>query len=209
MSPFGKTGNLRGVTAMNWLQFSASVIGSVIWPLAILVIVFIFREEVARLLKQAKKLGAAGISVELSERVAAARNSASIVQGEQDARAPETTKLDPITLELARTFPEAAVVQAYRELERVLQQIKAHLADGKPHRTSEEVVQALYDKGEISKSVVQLFEDLRQAKNSAAHAKGEDTLTRGEAMELAEQAKLLTGLLQKILQGMAPPGTGT
>ncbi len=171
------------------------------WPTAVVTIVLIFRKEVARLLRQAKKLGAAGIHLEVAEQVAAARNSAAAVHGEQSGQSTPA-KLDPAFMELAKSFPEAAVLHAYKELERVLQQIKFRLSSDRPHRTSGEVVQALYEKGEISQNVVRLFEDLRQAKNSAAHARGDGAVTPGEAIELAEQAKMLTELFQTILDGM-------
>ena len=183
---------------MDWKQFFASITGSIMWPTAVVTIVLIFRKEVARLLRQAKKLGAAGIHLEVAEQVAAARNSAAAVHGEQSGQSTPT-KLDPAFMELAKSFPEAAVLHAYKELERVLQQIKFRLSSDRPHRTSVEVVQALYEKGEISQNVVRLFEDLRQAKNSAAHARGDGAVTPGEAIELAEQAKMLTELFQTIL----------
>ena len=186
---------------MDWKQFFASITGSIMWPTAVVTIVLIFRKEVARLLRQAKKLGAAGIHLEVAEQVAAARNSAAAVHGEQSGQSTPA-KLDPAFMELAKSFPEAAVLHAYKELERVLQQIKFRLSSDRPHRTSVEVVQALYEKGEISQNVVRLFEDLRQAKNSAAHASGDEALRPGEAIELAEQAKMLTELFQTILDGM-------
>ena len=186
---------------MDWKQFFASITGSIMWPMAVVTIVLIFRKEVARLLRQAKKLGAAGIHLEVAEQVAAARNSAAAVHGEQSGQSTPA-KLDPAFMELAKSFPEAAVLHAYKELERVLQQIEFRLSSDRPHRTSVEVVQALYEKGEISQNVVRLFEDLRQAKNSAAHARGDGAVTPGEAIELAEQAKMLTELFQTILDGM-------
>lgn len=196
---------------MDWKQFFASIVGSIMWPTAVVIIVFTFRKQLARLLRQAKKLGAAGIHVELAEQVAAARDSADAVHGEQSGQSTPA-KLDPALTELAKSFPEAAVLQAYKELERVLQQIKSRLTD-RPHRTSMEVVQALHEKGEISQNVVRLFENLRQAKNSAARASGDAPLTRGQAIELAEQTKMLTELFQRILDGMShskiekPPAT--
>jgi len=187
---------------MDWLQFIASVIGSMTWPMAILVIVLTFRDEVERMLKQAKKLGAAGISLELSERVAAARDAADEVRGEQN-ESTEASGLDTTMLKMAKTFPEAAVVQAYRELERVAHRLKARLGDQNPQQTYG-IIQTLRDKGEITDSVVKLFERLREAKNTAAHAKGNDALTPAEAVELVEQSQMLTELLQRILRRMSP-----
>jgi hypothetical protein len=187
---------------MDWLQFIASVIGSMTWPMALLVIILTFRDEVERMLKQAKKLGAGGISLELSERVAAARDAADEVRGEQKEDT-EASGLDTTMLKMAKTFPEAAVVQAYRELERVAHQLKACLGDEKSQRTYE-IIQTLRGKGEITDSVVKLFERLREAKNTAAHAKGNNALTPAEAVELVEQSQMLTELLQRILRRMSP-----
>jgi hypothetical protein len=55
---------------MDWLQFTASVIGSLAWPLAAVVLGFMFREQVRKLLDKMKSLkGPGGIEASFSEKV--------------------------------------------------------------------------------------------------------------------------------------------
>ena len=90
-----------------------------------------------------KKIGAAGASVEPAEQVAAVRDAGELVEAEEGIQPPDVIALDPAILQLAKTFPEAALVQAFKELEGVILQIRARLPDDKPHRTLNEVLKAL------------------------------------------------------------------
>jgi hypothetical protein len=183
---------------MDWMTFIASIIGSLAWPIAALVIVLIFHDQIKFLLSQIRKIGAGGVNFEIAQRVEAVRDQAEEVEVEQSkttiAPPPDAVTLDPATLELAKNFPEAAVLTAFKELEGVLLQIRAKLPDDKPHRNLKEVMNYLADKKYISESVVSLFNRLREARNTVAHS-SKETITSGEALELVRQTKLLIELL--------------
>ena len=114
------------------------------------------------------------------------------------------TAVDPQLLNLAQSFPEAAVLQSFKELEAVLLTIRQRLPDDKPHRNLNEVLQALADDNQISQSVISLFQSLRQARNTAAHGKSGEKLTQGEAVELINQMKTLQGLFETVLNKLPP-----
>jgi hypothetical protein len=185
---------------MDWKSFFANVIGSLAWPAAALVIVLIFHNQIKFLLSQIKKIGAGGVNFEIAERVEAVRDQAEQVEVEQSATVPVPTPdamtLDPATLQLAQSYPEAAVLQVFKELEGILLQIRAKLPDDKLHRNLNEVVKYLAEQNYISASVVSLFQRLREARNTVAHASA-DKVTTGEALELVRQTKLLMDLLMR------------
>lgn len=195
---------------MDWKQFFASIISSIAWPSVVLAIVWFFYPQLKHLLEQIKKFGAAGVNVEISERVEAVRDQAEKVEVEQaeisPAESSDEITLDPATLQLAKTFPEAAVLQAYKELEGVVLQIRARLPDDKPHRNLNEVLKYLFDQKFISASVVTLFQRLREARNTVAHT-SDEKITTGEALELVRQCKLLITLLWSITGQLPNPRT--
>jgi hypothetical protein len=136
-----------------------------------------------------------GAGIKLAKQVEQVRNQAEIVEAEQQIEPPDIVLLDPRTMQLAEQFPEAALLESFKELEGVLLQIRMRLPDRKPYRNISEVVNYLADKQFITTSTAELFQRLREARNSAAHAKGDNRLTPGEAIELIRQAKLLIAVL--------------
>lgn len=184
---------------MNWKQFVASIVGSLAWPVLILVIVLAFRKEFSNLIGQIKRIAAGSVKVELAEQVAAVRAAGEAVEVEQAIDPSDAIALDPSLLQMVQSFPEAALLQAFKELEGTILQIRSRLPDGKPFRTMVEVLKALVNQGYITESVLALFNKLRAARNTAAHAKGEEEMSPGEALELIRQIKLLQSLLIEVV----------
>lgn len=135
---------------------------------------------------------------------AAVRDAGELVEAEEGTQPPDVIALDPAILQLAKTFPEAVLVQAFKELEGVILQIRARLPDDKQHRTLNEVLKALAAKKYITDSVVALFQKVREARNTVAHARGEDEMSFGEAIELIRQIKLLQSLLMRVYSQLPP-----
>jgi hypothetical protein len=188
---------------MGWKAFLASIIGSVAWPTAMVIVVLIFRVQLRQLITHVRKIGAGGVNVELAEQVERVRDQAELVEAEQETLPPDVVALDPAILQLAQKYPEAAVLQAYKELENLLLQIRARLPDNRPHRTLNEVLKYLNDKGYVSGSVLSLFKTLRDARNSVAHARDEK-MAPGEAIELIRQTRFLMDLLHQVVEKLPP-----
>jgi hypothetical protein len=188
--------------SVNWMQFVSSVIASLAWPLAIVLIVLNFKPEIKRLLSQIRKLGAAGLNLELSDQVKEIQEVGEAVELEKKDEPREISVIDPGLMNLAQSFPEAAVLQSFKSVEAVLLTIRQRLPDDKPHRNLNEVLKALADDNQISQTVVTLFQSLRQARNTAAHGSGK--LTQGEAVELISQMKNLQNLLEAVLKKLPP-----
>ena len=51
---------VSGAGPMDWKQFLASVIGSLAWPVAVVSIVYIFKDRIGFLIGQIRKIGAGG-----------------------------------------------------------------------------------------------------------------------------------------------------
>jgi hypothetical protein len=170
-------------------------------------VLIVFRVQVGRLISQVRKIGAGGVNVELAEQVESVRTAGEIVEAEQKVSLPEASKIDPAILELAKSFPEAAFLQSCYHIESVLLQIRSRLPDDKPHRNLNEVLQQLLVQEYISSSVIELFNQLRKARNAAAH--GEEGLSPGEALELIRQTSLLEDLLKQVMVKLPAPNHKT
>jgi len=192
---------------MDWKQFLASVIGSIAWPTAVVAIVYVFKNQLRVLIVQIRKIGAAGVNVELSEKVEEAVDAGEIVQAEKGLLAPDLVGLDPSLLQLAKSFPEAAVIQTFKELEALILKFRARMPDDRPARNLYEVLKALEKQQYIPQSAITLFQSLREARNAAAHGKSEEKLSSGEALDLIRQIKLLQEVLIPVLDQLPPKST--
>jgi hypothetical protein len=184
---------------MDWMQFLASVVGSVAWPAAALAIVYLFKDQLRLLIAHIKKIGAAGVNVELSEKVEEAVDAGEVVQAEKGLVAPDVVGLDPTLLQLVKSFPEAALIQSFKELEALILKLRAKMPDDRPARNLYEVLKALEKQQYIPQSAVVLFQSLREARNAAAHGRGEEELSSSEALDLIRQIKLLQEVLAPVL----------
>jgi hypothetical protein len=191
---------------VDWKQFIASVVRSLAWPTAVVVIVYIFKDRLRFLIGNIKKIGAAGVNVELSEKVEEAIDAGEVVQVEKGIAAPAVAGLDPTLLQLAKSFPEAALIQSFKELEELILQTRERMPDGRPYRNLYEVLKALEKLEFIPSSAVALFQSLREARNAAAHGKSEEELSSSEAISLIRQIKLLEEVLTPVLDRLPPKG---
>ncbi|SFI24649.1 DUF4145 domain-containing protein [Bradyrhizobium sp. cf659] len=189
---------------MDWKQFLASVIGSLAWPAALVAIVFVFKNQLRLLIVHIRKIGAAGVNVELSEKVEEAVDAGEVVQAEKGVVAPDVIGLDPTLLQLAKSFPEAALIQSFKELEALILKLRARMPDDRPARNLYEVLKALEKQQFIPQSAITLFQSLREARNAAAHGKGEEALSSSEALDLIRQIKLLQEVLHPVLDQLPP-----
>jgi hypothetical protein len=188
-----------GGSQMDWKQFIASVIGSLAWPVATVLIVYFFRDQIRRVIGHIRKIGAGSVNVELSEKIEEAVDAGQLVQVEKGLTPPDVVGLDPTLLQLVKSFPEAALIQSFKELEALILQIRGRMPDERPYRNLYEVMKALEKDKFIPQSAVTLFQSLRDARNAAAHGKGEEELSSSEALDLIRQIKLLQEVLRQVL----------
>lgn len=193
---------------MDWKQFLASIVGSLAWPVAAVVVVYVFKDQLRLLIGRIKKVGAGGWNVELSEKVEEAVDAGKLVQAEKGIVAPDVIGLDPTLLQLAKSFPEAALIQSFKELEAQILEIRARLPDGRPYRNLYEVMKVLEKSQLIPASAVALFQRLREARNAAAQGKTEEELSSSEALDLIRQIKLLQTVLKPALDQLPPKNSG-
>jgi hypothetical protein len=183
---------------MDWKTFVAGMTASLAWPIAFVISIVLFRKQLRVLLDRIKKLGAGGITAELSDQVEKAQEKAELVRAEEGKSLDHADRLDDATQQLIKRSPDGAVLRSFKELEGVLLQIREKIPDGRKGRNLNEVMRYLNDRDYVSGSVVELFQSLRRARNEITRA-GEAQVTPDDAEKLVRQIRLVTQLLSEVL----------
>lgn len=183
-------------THWDWLTFIASVIDSIAWPLVVGLVIFLLRKELPDLLKRLKGATVGNTKVEFDQALDNLRQESELVTREilpQENLAPD----DP-SLTLAKQFPEAAVLEAYKTVEAILIELRSHL-DLSPKSNLRKVVQRLVERELVEPGTRSFFESFQMARNASAHANEENRVTPGEALEYMKQAKILSDIFRNAL----------
>lgn len=188
---------------MSWLEFIEKIVGHIAWPGAVITILLIIRHHLGGIFAALKSLKLpGGVELELHDRFKDLR-----VQGEAaKLPVPETlTAADSEQakfLRMAEDFPQAAIMQAWIQLEKDI--VDAAASYGQPVLAATPrprlLMDALQDlrRGEvIDSATVEVIDHLRRIRNDVVHAKREG-VTPGEALEFQEWAKAVTERLRLI-----------
>jgi hypothetical protein len=176
-------------TPMGWLDFFASIIGSVAWPGVVLVVLCYNRRRLANLPDWIEELTLPGgtkfkFRKALDEAVALA---GAVVP-------PAGFSNQPV----AEEFPETMVVRSFIELVETLGNMVQFLALPTKARDPETVMQELARLGYIEQRSVDLFQSLKTA-YTAAVREGYARLTAEEARQYRHVAQVLNWRLREVL----------
>lgn len=164
-----------------WLDFISSVIRSLAWPIAIVVVVFVLKEPIAKLISKImnlNKLSANGIELEfsVSEKIQEVKetlehefNSDSNSNPQPDT--PTKRILNPeleYIYELALTLPETAITESWRCLSKVL--LTEFSINGNPRVLHGRYLRELLNNGDISKDMYHNLRTLQNIKALALHS---------------------------------------
>lgn len=177
-----------------WLNFIASIVGSVAWPVVVLALLILFRGEVVKLASALRDRIPSLASVKLAG-VEAVWSSAAVheVTREVDQNVPaghvregdaggDRVESRDTAVRLAEIEPGAGVLFAFSAVER---EVVAYLARaGVPWRTSPVVA---LQQSALPGEVKRLVSDLRKLRNAAAHGLGD--ITRESALEYIRSAR--------------------
>jgi hypothetical protein len=191
---------------MDWKQFFASVIGSLAWPAVVGFLLFLLRDELPRLIRRIKAATVAGNSVEFGEALEKGRVEAdALVSEHPNIDRQPVYFLDKDKLDLAQKFPEAAILDAYREVEQLLLEIRGQL-DLPPRTNLRSVVRRLVELGYIEAETEPFFMNFQRARHATAHPTNPtDPVTPGGAIEYLGQARLLLTIFREARERMNKP----
>jgi hypothetical protein len=142
-----------------------------------------------------KKFRAAGLSLEVAELIEQSGEKLENFAPAQ-AKTPAGRKPDYV---LAEEFPEAAILNAYQDLSKVLLEIRDKLPDDRPHRNLIEVVNWLRKEGFVSDNIRESFLSLQRTTTLVRHGKGADRVGPGEAIEIVRQMTILKDIFEGVI----------
>lgn len=158
---------------MDPLAFVASLVSSLAWPVAVVVLVLVFRGPIGRMVERLpKRLKAGPVEVEWPEVAAEARVAL--------ATAPEVNAISPggsLTERLAEVVekePAAAIMAAWSEVEKALRDRMGDIGLGQPSIGGMMLARMAHERGAISDSTLQALEGLSILRNLAAHRRVEE-----------------------------------
>lgn len=198
---------------MDWLQFGASVIHSVAWPIATIVLGLIYRKPLAALIPLLRHARYKGLEFDFGREVAALgqdtsqlKVSLAIAPARIEAPAAPPTPSDKTLAlldeaeSLSGTFPEPAVLVAWQAVETELRDAaeREGIAEQELRRGSLMLlISELAKRKVLTPQSVEFLNRMRNLRNVAAHHNGVQ-VTSDDAREFTAIARDVVGALRAI-----------
>jgi hypothetical protein len=189
---------------MDALQFISTVIGALAWPSVVVALLVLLRKHLGPLVSRLVHLKLPGVAeAKFKEQLASSTEEAEEV-ALRTIQVERQTVPDRAFLELAKNFPSAAVLQSWKDIEAILQQIRERLPGMQSRHKFDSVVRRLVDQKLVDGSVEKLYQSLRQARNAAVHASDTASISQGEVLEYRDRIGTLSHLFQGVLDRLPP-----
>ncbi|MCT4631893.1 MAG: hypothetical protein N4A76_04020 [Firmicutes bacterium] len=183
---------------MTNLEFIASIIDTLAWPIVVLIVVFLFRKPLSKSLLGLSRFKYNDLELnfgrELNKIEDAIDNSKLIV----DSESYEKNKMD--ALDITEINPFAAIIVAWMEIEKEIGNLINKLAispDYPGYNSSLKNINLLKEQGYIDSLTYELINDLRHLRNQVAHNKIE-AVTYLEAVKYCKLANKISNTLKNI-----------
>lgn len=190
---------------MDWLTFISKVIGNLAWPGVVLVLLWWLRPQFGGLAKRLEELTLpGGAKAKFRQELEEAKEKAITVYDFADPVLPTSDQgADPEAqyLQLAAMFPEAAILQSYQQIERIVDDYAKKFVI--PARTPRDVVNFLTQQEAIDPAAADVFNRLRTLRNEAAHGGSSLQLSLDEAIEYRALCRLLADALGAAFKKLA------
>lgn len=171
---------------MSGLEFAASAIGSLAWPVAAVIIAAIFHKQIASLFAKIRKLNWGDASVELSEQLDRVEDKSREISGDP---AVDLTLPDVRFQQLIAISPSAAILDSWGTIERLLYQLGNDMKLApKEMRSPIVIADNLLHQKRITPAAFEMLRDLRGIRNAAAHQQEVTTTDALRFYELADKA---------------------
>lgn len=158
------------------LTFISNIVSSIIWPLTIGVLLYLFKEPIEELLPLIKNLKYKGFEVKFAQQMS------NINEKADNANLPdidETYYINSINRESIKWLSElkdinlystrTAIIESWVRVEKLIRKLgKAHLIDSSNKNTAY-ILKELFNKDIISNEIFDICNQLRKIRNKAVH----------------------------------------
>lgn len=188
---------------MPWdlLEFITKIIGAIAWPLAILIIVILFRSELKKVFLSITKLRYKEFEAEFGKKAEEFENRAKSVtpHGEVlSSHKHKTSITDEFLDRLLVESPRIAVIEAFRMVEEAIRNTATFLNLGNSdNRGIRYTIRELERQNYISRETKNLFYEMRSVRNDLSHANGIE-LAEADARRFVNAAFLLADQFYRI-----------
>lgn len=178
----------------------AEILGSFAWPALVAAILIAYRGHVADLFNRITELNLPGGTKAVFERALekAAEKAAEIKPEAGLAVLPPQQPDDTFTY-LAKNFPEAAILEEFKEIEEIAREVGQALDLPSRSGRVDIPIQRLLDLQLIDDNAYELFMSLRRARNAAAHSRPTIGISSIDAVEYRQNAELMKRILKQAL----------
>jgi hypothetical protein len=174
----------------------AEVLGSLAWPALLVTVLIVYRRHVAGLFGRLQEFSLGGAKAVFEKELEKAGEKAEEIEPEGAHQPPPVPTADDPYLFLAKNFPEAAVMQEYKEIEALLNE---GTQDMPVSRMSDRINVSKAARWLLDDNAYQLFLSLREARNAAAHARASNGISPSEALEYRDRAQVLKQVLRRAI----------
>lgn len=176
---------------MNWMQFVASLVGSLAWPTAAVIAIFWFKDPIKKLLSAISKISFAGGTAEFDRAMREIEASAEEESPDRKAgllRVP-TDMVENEDAKALQANPAGVVMEAWKSVELTMRDVIAKLwpdADFKGRHGPLAIIKFLYSREFINSREESMLLKMRILRNIAAH--DEEPVTAENAERFQEIA---------------------
>ena len=181
--------------SMGTLDFIAALVGDLAWPLTVALALLLFRGPITNLLPFLQRLRYKDFVVEFGDKLTEVETQAASMAGDR----LEVLVREDI-LDLAETYPRAAVIDSWLAVEQALRDLRALQASSAddPQRVSPLALEReLARSGVLGPAVVSLLRDLRLTRNDVVH-RLDVPLTPAMARQFAIAASRVVAVLESL-----------
>lgn len=201
---------------MNILQFIASVISSLVWPIAVVLIILMLRKPLSQIILSLQKLSYKELQLDFGQEVSR------LISAADQAKVPTITvengstpreksfsssgtfegNFDAQIVSLAKNAPTAAIIMIWSQVENEIQLAINRLAisvDNPIYNSVLRNIVMLRENNYISEDTEKILEGLRILRNKVVRGEAkEEEITYIQVMEYAQLAKRMIKLLAVI-----------
>jgi len=185
------------------MEIFVQLVGSLVWPITVLIIVFMFRLELAKAFSRLTNFKYKELEIQFGNQLEKVEKSVKRISARSSINVKTTTtaeltvvsKRDQL-IKIAELSPRSAIMSAWFEIENALTKISNEsLKQSAPYSKLSQTIRELVDKKIMDESVIDIYRDLHQLRNQAVHHP-EFNLSQNEAERYIDVAlELSKGIL--------------
>jgi len=163
------------VHGMNWLEFFASVIAALAWPLSIVIIFWFLRHPIRELIPLLRRLKFNGLEAEFEKGLRTVKRKVVLTDNEPQKVAEGHLKPLEHYLRLAEVSKRLAIMEAWLEVDAATADAYVRLVEPgmkvfmNPRETARETAEYLRGRDLISEDDYKMYVELSRLRNKAAH----------------------------------------